>query len=669
MFVCIEIMTIFDAEKTPWQNARHVLRHIFIQTAIQTTKPDAMRRFLLSIVAFALALTASAQASVQQQQEKYSVVECNPIMVKHSGAVSKAPRKIASNQRWVGYYSSDALADYGMGVPSYPGENKVAIYLTESILKPYIGMKIVGIRFGLCADIGQSSVFLSQIKDGYPDQVLTYTYVQNGVTGWNEETFPKPYTIKAGEELVAGFEYTQYDDDEDHSYPFSAVAEGDGSTPIWFWCSKNGTDYSWLQFTAGGKSMSIQVLVEGDFPDYSVKPYSFKTVRGMVGGTAVANVKVDNYSAYNISKIGYVVTVDGVAGAERTAVVDGGIARGKSGYFMADVPCGTTEGVKDVTVEVTKVDGNNNENTDRVAKGKLNVSSTRFARNLCIEEFTTEKCPNCPRVAGYLHKYLEKADLSRVYVVCHHAAFYTDWLTQPCDEDLTYLFNDAGSTYAPAMMFNREPDFKSAYASGEMDNVTIPSSADDIELLAQYYLNSTDADVKLNMKVAYDEGNNLYKITVSGESNNVFDKESARLTLYMTEDNIAAKSQAGGGSNFVHQHVIRQYNTSWGEPITWNGNSFSQTFEWEVDDTWKKEDIKLVALVNKYNRKDVLDNRIENSIGLSLSEATSIQTLDADENAVEVARYNAAGQRINGKQKGLNIVKLSNGTTLKVVVK
>lgn len=348
-----------------------------------------MRRFLLSIVAFALALTASAQASVQQQQEKYRVVECNPTMLKHSGAVSKAPRKIASNQRWVGYYSSDELADYGMGVPSYPGENKVAIYLTESILKPYIGMKIVGIRFGLCADIGQSSVFLSQIKDGYPDQVLTYTYVQYGVTGWNEETFPKPHTIKAGEELIAGYEYTQYDDDEDHSYPLSAVAEDDGSIPLWFWCSKNGTDYSWLQFTAGGKSMSIQVLVEGDFPDYSVRPYSFKTVRGMVGGTAVANVKVDNNSAYDISKIGYVVTVDGVAGAERTAVVDGGLARGKSGYFMADIPCGATEGVKDVTVEVTKVDGNNNENTDRVANGKLSVASTRFARNLCIEEFTT----------------------------------------------------------------------------------------------------------------------------------------------------------------------------------------------------------------------------------------------------------------------------------------
>ena len=628
-----------------------------------------MKKILLSIASFALAIVVNAQVSVTQQN--ISVIENNPNMIQHqhSQVVSQAPKKIASNQRWVGYYSSDTLADFGMGVPSYPGENKVGIYLTESILEPYIGMKIVGIRFGLCEDIGQSGVHLHRIVDGIPGQVVTSNYVQYGKTGWNQEDFPKPYVIKEGEELAAVFEYTQYSDDEDHSYPFSAVEEGDGNIPIWLWCSKNGTDYSWLQFTAGGKSMSIQVLVEGEFPDYSVKPYSFKTVRGLVNGTATANIKVDNNSAYDISKIGYVVTVDGVAGAERTAVVDGGLARGKSGYFNADVPCGATEGVKDVTVEVTKVDGNNNENTDRVATGKLNVSSTRFARNLCIEEFTTEKGPSCPRLAGYLHEYLETADLSRVYAVCHHAAFYTDWLTQPCDEDLTYLFNDAGYTYAPAMLFNREPDFKSSYASGEMDNVTNPGSADDIELLAQYYLNSTDADVKLNMNVACDEGNNLYKITINGESNNVFDKESARLTLYMTEDNIAAKSQAGGGSNFVHQHVIRKYNTSWGDPITWTGNSFSMTYEWEVDDTWKKEDIKLVALVNKYNNKDVLDNRIENSIGLSLSEATSIRSLDADENAVEVARYNAAGQLINGKQKGLNIVKLSDGTTRKVMVR
>ena len=33
MFVRIEIITIFDAEKTQKQNERHVLRHVFIYIA------------------------------------------------------------------------------------------------------------------------------------------------------------------------------------------------------------------------------------------------------------------------------------------------------------------------------------------------------------------------------------------------------------------------------------------------------------------------------------------------------------------------------------------------------------------------------------------------------------------------------------------------------------
>lgn len=41
-------------------------------------------------------------------------------------------------------------------------------------------MKIVGIRFGLCEDIGQSGVYLHRIVDGIPGQVVTSNYVQYG---------------------------------------------------------------------------------------------------------------------------------------------------------------------------------------------------------------------------------------------------------------------------------------------------------------------------------------------------------------------------------------------------------------------------------------------------------------------------------------------------------
>lgn len=177
------------------------------------------------------------------------------------------------------------------------------------------------------------------------------------------------------------------------------------------------------------------------------------------------------------------------------------------------------------------------------------------------------------------------------------------------------------------------------------------------------------ADAKLDMTLTYDEGESKVIIVVTGESNKSYDTEKALLTVYLTEDNVKAKKQAGA-SNFYHQHVIRDYNSNWGDPLTWNDNKFSATYEFDVKEAWKKDDLKVVAFLNKHNTKNRLDNRIENVTGKDLIEKqTAIESVGSADNAVEVARYNAAGQRINGKQKGLNIVKLSNGTTLKVVVK
>ena len=65
-----------------------------------------------------------------------------------------------------------------------------------------------------------------------------------------------------------------------------------------------------------------------------------------------------------------------------------------------------------------------------------------------------------------------------------------------------------------------------------------------------------------------------------------------------------------------------------------------------------------------------LDNRIENSVGMTFNKAvTALKATETSDNTYEVARYNAAGQRVFGKQKGLNIIKLSDGRTLKVMVR
>ena len=630
-----------------------------------------MKKFLLSIAALAMSLTVSAQVDVQHQ--KAGVVKQCPYFAQQSVVVQKVAKKIAANQRWLGYYNSDALAEehYGMGIPGYPGDNKVAICLSEDILKPYVGKNIVGMRFGLTEEIGNSSVSLFKQSGSAPGAVCRNVDVQNCAVGWNEVKFDEPYTIQAGETLYAGYSYTQLSNENDYkSYPLSAVEEGLENQMLWLYCKIGNNAAGWYDVDMGGDNMSIQVLVEGDFAEYAVLPEDFGTLKGGMNNDLSVAVKFMNNSKEAVSSLGYVVSVDGVAGSEQSVDVSPAVGVGAYGTFKANVPCGNTEGLKEVKIEVTKVNGHKNGASSTVANGKISIGDKMYERNVCIEEFTTEKCPNCPRVAGFLHTYLEEADPTRVFAVCHHSAFYTDWLTQPCDNDLTYLFNDGGTTYAPAMMFNREPAFDSQYAAGQKDNVTIPGSAAQIKTITNYYLDETMADAKLDMTLTYDEGESKVIIVVTGESNKSYDTEKALLTVYLTEDNVKAKNQSGASSNFYHQHVIRDYNSNWGDPLTWNDNKFSATYEFDVNEAWKKDDLKVVAFLNKHNTKDRLDNRIENVTGKDLiGKPTAIESVGSADNAVEVARYNAAGQRINGKQKGLNIVKLSNGTTLKVVVK
>ncbi len=628
-----------------------------------------MKKFLLSIAALAMSLTVSAQVDVQHQ--KAGVVEQCPYFAQQSVVVQKAAKKIAANQRWLGYYNSDALAEShkGMGLPDYPGENKVAICLSEEILKPYVGKNIVGMRFGLTEEIGNSSVSLFKQGGSAPGEVCRTADVQNGAVGWNEVKFDEPYTIQAGEVLYAGYSYTQLSNKKDYkSFPFSAVEEGLENQSLWVYC-KIGNNAGWNEFGMGGANMSIQVLVEGDFAEYAVLPEDFGTLKGGMNKDLSVAVKFMNNSKEAVSSLGYVVSVDGVAGSEQSVDVSPAVGVGAYGTFKANVPCGNTEGLKVVKIEVTKVNGHKNGASSTVANGKISIADKMYERNVCIEEFTTEKCGNCPRVAGFLHTYLEEADPTRVFAVCHHAGYYTDWLTKACDNKLLYLFNDNGGSFAPAMMFNREPAFDSQYATGQKDNVTIPGSAAQIKTITNYYLDETMADAKLDMTLTYDEGESKVIIVVTGESNKGYDTENALLTVYLTEDNVKAKNQSGA-SKFYHQHVIRDYNSNWGDALTWNDNKFSATYEFAVDEAWKKDDLKVVAFLNKHNTKNRLDNRIENVTGKDLIEKpTAIESVGSADNAVEVARYNAAGQRINGKQKGLNIVKLSNGTTLKVVVK
>lgn len=636
-----------------------------------------MKKTLLSLFAFALSLGMSAQ----------SILPFNGSVMRNENATAKtvvkaAPMKadLAENQRRAGFYITDELSDEGAGIPGYTsGSCKAGSLITSDILDQFEGNKIIAIRFGLTQPIGSTNLFaLPIVGNRIGDEIFSKS-VASTVAGWNYVTLDEPITITKNSNYIFGFDYTQstkndgqYYDDE--CFPLSVVEtnyDGNGS-PFLIYANiptnVGGQGEGWYGFS---DALSIQLIVEGDFPDYTASASNFRTFTGKRDVVNTVDISFLNSSKEAISNLDYVVSVDGTAAAEQHVDLSSPVARNTYGSFTANIPAISEFGYHNVTVELTKLNGGINAESNRTASGKVGIASEAYNRNLVIEEFTTEVCPNCPRVAGYLHTALSKADASRVFAVCHHTGYYTDWLTGTWDNNITSLiFGGTGQAFAPAVTYNRNEYFVENDKQ-KMGLVGLPQSAAVITATINAALSQqADATITSLEAIPNADGSNV-TVTVKGKCNEAYDKDAARITFYITEDNIKARSQSGATGTFYHNHVIRANNDSWGESVKWEGNEFTATYSATLKAAWVKDQMNIVAFLNKYNSKDYSDNVIENSIGVTYKDATAgiSNAIMDNANAKEVARYTLDGTKVSAPVKGLNIVKMNDGRIVKVMVK
>ena len=636
-----------------------------------------MFKKLLTLAAVALPLSMSAQVSVSEPVLKSYIPVSQTKAVK---TVSKI--EPAANQAWWGYVTGDEKRS-GLGIGStgsldaaifIPGTNAAIVGKTIKAVRFYLRDKSVLSDFklwlskekpanGAAADVTVMNIDLATLDGG--------DVADDNLGKVNDVELTNPYVITS-EGVYVGYSFKVTSaSGSAGKYPW-CVVEGDAPNGLFAGWGEGLIDFS----TDGYGKLAVQVLLEGNFIECGATPQDFGTVGTAVGYATSVDVEIHNVGQQAISNIDYTVSIDGVTGAEQHATFSTPIAFGQSDQFKVPFAAYNEAGNHSVVVTVTKVNGVVNGAEDKIGEGSLNIVADLFPRNVVIEEFTTEKCPNCPRVAGFLHTYLEGADRSRVYAVCHHSAYYTDWLTLPCDEELTYLYNDYYQgqqvTYAPGVMYNRQPYFESAYpesSQNNMDNVSLPGSANEIKTIVDSELGKL-SNLFLSMNVAPNADTTQVVLTITGKCNDAFNKDKGLLTVYATEDDIKAQSQSGASGTYYHQHVIRYYNSTWGDNITWNGNQFTATYTVPMESTWVKNKMWFVAFVNKHNATNRLDNMIENSIGAQFFNPNGIEGVTTDgENVKMTDFYTVDGRQISAPQKGINIIKMSDGTTKKVVIK
>lgn len=641
-----------------------------------------MKKFLLSAFAMLLALTAGAQNFTAEKSP-------NPLGVQAPAfGAFKAPAKanLAANQRLVGYFNTDDCDTY-LGVTGITGNNKVAMVLTADDLAPYYGKKIAGVRFNLGEGETANGVFVENLKiaDGEITEATSLVSSDESVTSaagakntgeWHEVMFDNKIELNSSfEGLFVGYNYKQ----KSNNYPIGVSSKVEG--PFYIYAnipaSKGGNGEDWYQINSGGYGLSIQLIVEGDFAPNAVRPLDFGEFTVVKGKSKNVAVSLWNIGS-KLTSIDYTIALDGKAGAEQH--LDFGKDFGLGGTHSVEIPFAAASelGASTVTLTITKVNGEENACVKNSATGTLYTVEREFVKRSVAEQFTGTGCGNCPSGHVAMHNMHNLYGDQFIGIALHQF--------NPSDPMYNASY-DLGFTVAPQCMVNRSSGVLAPYE--QMPEV-LKASLDEIALTDVTVTGTfAEEDTKVNATASVEslvagDYNIAFMLTADGltgttkswKQSNYFCKGGGRYNSQasMPDD---LKFLWDMGSSYVETYndvliassYVSSNNKATLPTLVANGTVSSEyTMKMPTKVALKKalklDQVYVVALL-----LDKKTGAIVNAGRARVTGSTGIEDVTTGSEATVVARYNVNGVQIAAPVKGINIVKMSDGTTRKVLVK
>lgn len=555
----------------------------------------------------------------------------------------------------VGAHATSLNVGYCMGEIADEGLSKIgnatiegAVVLSEEMLAPYVGATVTGVRVGLVTSDGVENL-QGWIRNTLEGDNLDMSASTETVTGWNEIALNGGQLL-TGEPLVAGFSFSQ----QKAVKCISVVGENNDDAR---WIAKNG---QW-ELAKNKGVLSIELVITSDnLPERDLEIVSFTTSSlpafkddDMSFNLVVRNRALTPFSRFDVEyKLGesgpIVKHCDAVLNYGDVASVDFSIS--PEGHII-DAP---------LNLCVTVLGENDDVPDNNTINQYVGWYSNNVERRVLIEEFTTERCPNCPRAINTLHQCENAGYGERMSIVAHHVGFYTDWLTLEEDENYLWLYDPTGTegSYAPAVMLDR------TVLEGETVPVNTIGYFSDFEPVLKKAI-EVPAFVALDVASGIDDNDNL-NVTVTMSRLPIFDvvSKDAKITVYIVEDGIPHHNQAGISSDsFTHSHVNRACLTDiWGDPIEWAENNAVKQCSLPLDESWNRDNLSVVAFVNDYDPMDVSACRVHNSAVARVGGSGIDLPVISD--SIEDSYYSLSGLKIDNPVNGIYLhrVVLENGS-------
>ena len=598
----------------------------------------------------------------------------------------KDPAQQEKAKVWWGYVGeNDAV--YGLGTQAaetyhcasfYAGDNEVAA-----------GKTIQAVRFNLLSsNVKNVKVWIAASLPTTVDEanVIELVEVKSPVTGVNEVTLPTPYTIGANGVYV-GYTFTITKvAKQDDAYPIP-VSGSDLADALWLRTSSSVNSWTNMYGQGFGR-LYLQLLLEGEFPYANAASVALANIGesvGVIGGTAPAYLPVTNMGTNSITSIDYTVTSDGVTGAEQHVDVASPIGFGNTQVLTITVNADEEAGTKNKTLTITKVNGVANECDAEQTQFTVATVSRLADHVIAVEENTGTGCGWCPRGMVGMEK-IRKAFGDKAVGIAIHRYNSTDAMYISAYSQVS--FNNS----APACRVNR----------GEIIDPYTGSNGN--------ILDDVDYALSIPAKAA---------ISVTGEWSEDGKKVNATATIeslmpgqnYKIEYVLVADGLSGTGSAWTQQNYYATNYTAAQLPsdladfgsggklgnssltgLTFNdvaiavGKSTQTTAPGtlalgeQVTNTYTLSLPTKTTLLNAIKKDKVTvvallianDKTIANAAKFLLPEyvePSGVSTVRMGDDVTPQQHYSLDGRQLQGQQKGLNIIRMSDGSVKKVMMK
>lgn len=216
------------------------------------------------------------------------------------------------------------------------------------------------------------------------------------------------------------------------------------------------------------------------------------------------------------------------------------------------------------------------------------VEPAKASRNVLIEDFTGQRCVNCPKATDAIHEIQEVYGENVIAVAIHSGPFGGVSARNPG------LMNDTGKEYWNKWFSSTQGQPVAKINRGEATNGYENWSAIVADCLSQ------ETDVVIEATVEFDKTNGQGAVKVLTTANA---GRKANLQVWLTEDAIVAPQTLPDGSRnneYVHNHVFRSaVNGTWGEAITYTESVGSYNYNFTIDEAtgWIPDNMHAVVFV------------------------------------------------------------------------